>query len=255
MIRFMKQFIRMALWIFPDFLKVFLYRLFFKTMSERSQDIVRVRYSESPDTGLVLRNLKRSKFRPSLIIDVGGYAGDWTRMAHKIFLEAKFFVVEANPEKKKCLERLVAEFPGTIEYSMALLGAEPRASVTYYQMKTGSSVFEEQSDVERKVITLPMKTLDEVAGPKVLLGPILLKLDVQGSELEVLKGASATLKKTEVVLLEVSFLQYNKNSPLAADVIQFMNDRGFVVYDIGTLARHRQQESLLQADMFFVRPG
>jgi len=222
-------------------------------MSERSQDIVRVRYSESPDTGLALRNLKKCKFRPSLIIDVGGYEGDWARMAHKIFPEAKFFVVEANPEKEKYLQKLVAQYPGTVEYSMALLGSESRASVAYYQMESGSSVFEEQSDVERKVITLPMKTLDEIVGPRILPGSLLLKLDVQGAELEVLKGASATLEKTEVVLLEVSFLQYNKNSPLAADVIQFMNERGFVVYDIGTLARCGLYESLLQADMFFIR--
>jgi FkbM family methyltransferase len=220
-----------------------------------SQDVTRVRYSESPDTGWTLRNLKRCKFRPSLIIDVGGYAGDWTRMAHKIFPEAKFFVIEANPEKEKCLKKLVAEFPGTIEYSIVLLGAERRASVTYYQMETGSSVFEEQSDVKRRVITLPMKTLDEAVGFRALFGPLLLKLDVQGAELEVLKGASTTLKKTEVVLLEVSFLQYNKNSPLAEEVIRFMNDRGFVVYDIGTLTRCGAQQSLLQADMFFVRPG
>ena len=52
----------------------------------------------------------------------------------------------------------------------------------------------------------------------------LLKLDVQGYELEVLKGADGLLSAAEVVLLEASLIPVNKGCPLIADVIRFMDE-------------------------------
>jgi hypothetical protein len=97
-----------------------------------------------------------------------------------------------------------------------------------------------------------MRTLDEVLQSEGLQSPEFLKLDVQGYEIEVLRGGAQALDRAQVVLLELSFLQYNRAAPLFDEVIQFMKNKGFVVFDVCNLQRW-QDEVLLQADVFFVR--
>ncbi len=64
-----------------------------------------------------------------------------------------------------------------------------------------------------------------------------LKLDVQGAELDVLKGAGDLLKDTLVILTEVEFLPLYKGQPLFADVDTFLRGAGFQFHVFGTLAR------------------
>ena len=97
-----------------------------------------------------------------------------------------------------------------------------------------------------------MTTLDEVVG-SVITSPQLLKLDVQGYEVEVLKGATRILAHTEVALLEVSLIEYNAGSPLFAEVIACMSNAGFAAYDICGYARRESDRALFQVDMLFVR--
>ena len=84
-----------------------------------------------------------------------------------------------------------------------------------------------------------MSTLDSVVDERKMTGPILLKADVQGYELEALRGANQTLRKTEVILLEVSTLPYNIGAPLLAEVVAFMAERRFLVYDLVTCTAGR----------------
>jgi FkbM family methyltransferase len=87
-------------------------------------------------------------------------------------------------------------------------------------METGSSVLAELTNVPREKIYLDMITLDQIAANHTELGQnILLKLDVQGYELEVLKGAEKVLQSTELVCMEVSLLNYNSGAPLMPEVI------------------------------------
>ena len=76
---------------------------------------------------------------------------------------------------------------------------------------------------------------------------------MQGYEIEVLKGAINTLRDVEAVLMEVSFLAYNKNAPLLVDTVQFMKEMGFLAYDICSLVRYRIDNTLVQADIIFLR--
>jgi hypothetical protein len=87
------------------------------------------------------------------------------------------------------------------------------------------------------------------------LAPLLLKLDVQGFELEVLAGAQSTLDRTEVVVSEVSLLPYNKGAPLMHEVIAYLAEREFLPYDICGGLRRTSDMALFQTDMIFARRG
>jgi hypothetical protein len=97
-----------------------------------------------------------------------------------------------------------------------------------------------------------MTTLDEVAGRAALEGPYFLKLDVQGYELEVLRGGTKLLRECGAILMEVALLEYNESAPLVSEVVAFMKERGFVLYDICGQSRREVDGALFQADLIFV---
>jgi hypothetical protein len=80
--------------------------------------------------------------------------------------------------------------------------------------------------------TVPVITLDELWAEKQLDGPIVLKIDVQGAELDVLKGAVNVLTQCELVILETMLIDQYIGAPIFHDYIIFMKDRGFVLFDV-----------------------
>jgi hypothetical protein len=101
-------------------------------------------------------------------------------------------------------------------------------------------------------VEVDVKTLDGVMKLRPDFARIdLLKLDVQGAEIDVLKGATDTLQKTHMVLAECSIIEYNHNAPLVSDVIEFMRSRGFRVLDVCDL--NYCDGFLLQIDLLFVK--
>jgi len=192
-----------------------------------------------------LKNLS-GLFKPGAVIDIGANVGAWSRSAAEIF-DCPFHMIEAQPELEANLEAT------GLPYTIALLGPEQRTAVPFFLLGTGSSVMEEVTAFEKGRIELPMQRLDDLAAIKELPSPLLLKLDVQGFELEVLSGAPETLRRTEVILAEVSLLEYNEGAPLMQDVIAYFAERDFLPYDICGGLRRYSDMALFQTDMIFVR--
>src|SRR4051794_10313610 len=139
---------------------------------------------------LAYRRLQTKGFQPTFMIDVGAYEGNWTRLARSVFGDVPTLIVEAQPSKRVGLEALCRELDD-VRYVGALLGSESGEVKQFFEMETGSSMFAENSNAPRTTHELKTSTLDEVAG-QVPQGAF-LKIDVQGAELEVLKGGGRTL--------------------------------------------------------------
>jgi FkbM family methyltransferase len=188
-------------------------------------------------------------FLPGGIIDIGANVGAWSRSASAIFPGVPIHMIEAQPDLEPALEAT------GLPYSLALLGREARQSVPFFLSGTGPSVLEEQTTFEKGVTELCMARLDDIPEVKAIPDPLLVKLDVQGYELEVLSGAPETLDRTEVILSEVSLLEYNSGQPLMAEVIAWLAERDFLPYDICGGLRRSSDGALFQTDMIFVRSG
>lgn len=77
-----------------------------------------------------------------------------------------------------------------------------------------------------------------------------LKVDVQGAELDVLKGATRTLGKTAVVELEVEFVPLYKDQPLFAEIDIFMRANGFLLHKFHEVAGRAMRPFLMDKDLF-----
>ena len=202
-----------------------------------------------PDMEWSIRNLHNNGFRPNTILDIGAFEGEWTLMCSTIFTGAKFMMFEAQESKKEKLELLKSN---SIDYHIGLLGSELNEKSKFYVNETVSSALPESAKDHQDYIEVPMYTVDEVLANKGNLRADFIKLDVQGFELEVLKGASQTLESAEVVLMEVSLIEINKGAPLINEVMHFMVSRGFVCYDICSIVRRPLDKALWQTDLIFV---
>jgi FkbM family methyltransferase len=205
-----------------------------------------------------LRRLFQLGARPRVIVDGGANVGDWTRLARRIFPHATILMVEAQPEHQSALARLCQSDPSHLRYASTLLGPEAAGTATMYVTedtgrRTGSSVLPENTDVPRRAVELPTTSLDALMAAQ-SLQPDLIKLDVQGYEIEVLKGATKALRDAEFLLLELSFWPYNDGAPLLAEALAWMRQKGFRAFDVFDLAR-RRDAVLLQGDFLFVREG
>ena len=194
-------------------------------------------------------------FSPRTILDIGAYQGDWTKMAHQIFPLAKIFMIEATPDNKRLLKN-VSEASGL---AMALLGDKSKKSVDFYianpketSITTGNSVYMEKTRYfdNHHLIKLPMTTLDEMVAKRKLKNIDFIKIDTQGSELDVLKGGKDTVSKAEFILLETQNLEYNKNAPFTEDVILAMKSYGFRLFDI-LETHYLATGQLFQVDLLF----
>lgn len=155
---------------------------------------------------------------------------------------------EAQPGKRPYLEQVSSELDD-VEFVSGLLSSKSGDVVIFSEMETGSSIFPENSNIGRTARELTTCTLDEAAAN--IEGPCFLKIDVQGAELEVLEGGQETLKRCDLVQLEIAMMEYNRGAPRFLDVVTYMDARGFVPYDISGWSRPDGTD-LVQIDLLFV---
>lgn len=209
-----------------------------------------------------LTHLKEMGFSPSVVLDIGAHEGKWTKMFKTVFTDTRVHMFEANNEHKETLSKLVNQpmFRGNTSFSIQLLSAYEAQNVKYYKARqgcnTGNSVYKENSvhfdEGKFEVVDLRPVTLDSAIAEMGFNEVNLIKIDVQGAELDVLHGAHTTLQKTEFVLLEVQLINYNHQAPVFFDVLRYMDDIGFTAYDIVEL-HYQRCGALGEADILFVR--
>lgn len=199
--------------------------------------------------GEVLERIKTRGFAPALVFDIGAANGQWTRDCRRIFDEARYVLVDPLESNRAALLELARD--PRIQVFCGVAG--PGAGVMQLYDHGDQSSILSSVDFPGELRTVPATTVDALFEAAQAPAPVLLKADVQGYELEVLRGAERCLAASEVLILEVSFRRIYKDSALAHEVIGYLGDRGFRIYEICSYLQRPTDRDLVQSDIVFVR--
>ena len=200
-----------------------------------------------------LSHIKRLGFEPRTVLDVG--AGTGTPELYRVFPKARHILIEPLEENRLRLEEVARKY-GNVEYILAAAaGRSGKVTINVHPDLMGSSIYleNEDSDVNGFERIVPAITLDELHRQGKIQDPSLLKVDVQGGELEVLSGSEEVLKGTEYAVMECSLFRFFKGGPQIADVIDFMRERGFSIYDFFGFQYRLLDGAMSQVDIAFVK--
>lgn len=203
-----------------------------------------------PSLSWSLNNLKKAGYNPAVVYDIGAYEGYWTKDFLDVFPSAAIYMFEAQEKKEIYLKNITALNPNA-HYAIALLGASDGEEICFEEAETGSQVMRDK--VAANEMNRITSSLDTIIQTNKWPLPDFLKLDVQGFELEVLKGGGKVLQAAEFCLLEVTLLDLGGGGPLIVEVINYMQQQGFQSYDISQFMRRPFDKALMQIDLLFVK--
>ena len=180
-----------------------------------------------------LNKLKDEGLQPKVIYDIGACVLHWTDRVKTIWPESEIIVFEAAD-----VHEFLYQEAG-VKYHIGVLSSESGKEVDFYQNDQapgGNSYYRENPEIqpaaahlyaEKYLRKLKTITLDAIVSLKQYPVPDLIKMDVQGAELDVLKGAQETIKTAKHIILELQVVEYNKGAPLKDVVIEYMDSIGY----------------------------
>jgi len=187
-------------------------------------------------------------FNPSTMLDIGANNGYFSNLCLQVWPNIDITMIEANSIHEPALKQL------NLEYSICLLGTQDLPEVNFYRSKmeqgsTGCSIYKEKSnffsDENLEIVKLPMYKLDNLTPYSFDF----IKMDTQGSELDIIKGGIQTIKRCKYLLIEVSLKKTNEGAPLKYEIIEYLKSIEFNEIDI--LYNHYNNGELLQQDILF----
>lgn len=170
-------------------------------------------------------------FAPERILDIGAAHGHFHGIATSVWPCASITTVEANQECRGYLDPL----PGEHLYATLFCAEAKKAfcRTSLEEASGGCSLYREQMDgFSNENVLIEMvetTTLKQLFGPREFG---LVKLDTQGSELDIMVGGEDLIQRADVVIVEASMMATNVGAPLIAEAIARMAARHFQVFDI-----------------------
>lgn len=192
-----------------------------------------------------LKGLKNMNIYPDQVLDVGANLGQFYSKFKSIFPDSNIFSIEGNPSCESELSKV------NQNYKICFLSKEQTKKTFYINPSasqcSGGSLYKEttffyENAREEKVDTITLDSLGREFD--------YIKIDVQGSELDIIKGGLKTIMCCSILQLELSFLEYNQGSPFASEIISYLHNLDFYIYDISSLIYWKNR--LSQSDFIFI---
>lgn len=197
-------------------------------------------------------HIKSLGFRPQTVIDVGAASG--TLSLHRAFPDARFVLIEALAEFESPLRALAARY--NCDIHIVGVGSESgSAQLCLHEDPYGTYVEHGTHDANiqgRREIKIA--TLSEILGKGGYKTPMLAKFDIQGYELEALKGMGPHLQEVDVFIIETTlYLGRSTDSPDLFRIVSFMREQGYSVFDVLDGLVRPFNGDLTQLDLVFVK--
>lgn len=200
----------------------------------------------------------------NVVFDIGANAGQFGKQLRDQGYTGKIISFEPVKATFKLLERASRDDVNWIALNIAL-GEEPKIIQINVSENTWSSSFR---PLEEKIIHMApttqyvsteqigMETLDNIFSKYVSdEDRVFLKMDVQGYENEVLKGAEVSLRKIEGILSEASLTHHYKGEWLLHELMAYLVGEGFMLFDLREAFRDNASGQLIQVDALFWHGG
>jgi len=195
--------------------------------------------------------LRQNGFYPKNILDIGANVCQTADIMRRIWPVASILLFEGNSECEKLYQK--SEY----QYQIKLLG-KINGVAKFYKTKwspicSGNSIYKENSETynaENLIIEeLPIYRLDDCV--KDIYD--LIKIDTQGSELDIIEGGINTFKNAKVVIAEVSFNDYNDGGCTKDQILKKMSDLKFdCIMPVETVINDKNE--LIAESLLFIKP-
>lgn len=202
----------------------------------------------APSWRIAAAVLKRRGFQPRTVFDIGVAFGTFD--LYREFPDAFYYLVDPTQESLRYMHQLSRQLECKV-FNVALADHDGQLEIEVRADILGSTFFEEvgpRAMLRRE--TVAVRRFDTLVGA--FERPALAKIDVQGSELTVLKGMGERIHEVDAIVVETSTLATIKGGPEFYNVIAYLKSRGFVVFDIVGTGRRPLDGALAQLDVLFV---
>lgn len=194
------------------------------------------------------------------VVDIGANIGQFSLVVRKTSPDAKIFMFEPLSEPFNKLTRVFRHDENAFVFNNAVSPSIGEVAMNVSNSVDSSSLLEITNLQEtlfpgtRAVSSeqVSMGPLDHFLDVSQISGPSLLKVDVQGYELEVLRGCESLLNYFDMVYCECSFCELYKGQALAHEVVDFLRSLGFIFSGVNNAQYDREGKSI-QADFIFIR--
>ncbi len=181
-----------------------------------------------------------------VVYDVGAHNGSWTNQVSRILKSSDFYLFEPNKNHNSQLEKTGFKFFNDV------LSDQTKTVEWFGVGGLGDSYFKDSGQTfasisSRKVLS---NTLNHLVQENKLPIPQLLKIDTQGSELDIVAGSSDFIGSVKFVLLECPLIEYNLGAPNIQSYLSTMHNLGFTPIDITEV--HYMNNKVVQIDIAFL---
>jgi FkbM family methyltransferase len=192
------------------------------------------------------------------VIDVGANRGQFALVARKVFPKAAIYSFEPLEEPARIYKKIFDQDPQVKLYHCAI-GKEKISSTIYITRDDDSSSLlhptKTQIDTfpgaaEKEIRQVSVYPLSQLIDPDSIPPASLLKIDVQGYELEVLQGCEDLLPKFSHLYIECSFIELYEGQALAHQIVAWLRNRNLVLSSIHNLY-YGKNGMAIQGDFLF----
>lgn len=201
----------------------------------------------------VCNNLKKNGFNPKRILDIGANACETADIMRKCWPESEMLLIEGNSSCEFFFKEK------NYNYLIKLLGKE-NSTVNFYKTKwspicSGNSIYKEKNSVYDDdmllIETSPIYKLDDVVKDVYDL----IKIDTQGSELDIIEGGINIFSKAKVIICEVALIDINTGGCTKNDILDILLKK--IKFDyIGVIegVLNKDRSKIIYENLLFIKP-